>query len=72
MSSWIGGVMFAKVGDRILVRGNRTGQPDRNCVVLEVHHKDGEPPYVVKWDDSDRQDLYFPGSDATVISSDIK
>ena len=61
--------MFAKVGDRILVRGHRMGQPDRHCVVLEVQHEHGEPPYVVQWDDSDRQDLYFPGSDATVVSS---
>ena len=60
--------MFAKVGDRILVRGHRVGQPDRRCVILKIDHEGGEPPYVVQWDDSDRQDLYFPGSDATLIS----
>jgi hypothetical protein len=48
------------------------GQPDRHCVVLEVRHDNGEPPYVVQWDDSERQDLYFPGSDATVVSGDGK
>jgi hypothetical protein len=64
--------MFARVGDRILVRGHRTGQPDRHCVILKIDHEDGEPPYVVQWDDSERQDLYFPGSDATVISSSSK
>lgn len=64
--------MFAKVGDRILVRGHRMGQADRHCLVLEVHNEQGEPPYVVQWDDSDHHDLYFPGSDATVISSDHK
>jgi hypothetical protein len=64
--------MFAKVGDRILVRGHRTGQPDRRCVILKIDHENGEPPYVVQWDDSERQDLYFPGSDATVISSASK
>ena len=64
--------MFAKVGDRILVRGHRMGQPDRQCVVLEVRHEQGQPPYVVQWDGSDHQDVYFPGSDATIISSDGK
>jgi len=64
--------MFAKVGDRILVRGHRMGQADRRCVILKIDHEDGEPPYVVQWDDSEREDLYFPGSDATVISSDSK
>lgn len=64
--------MFAKVGDRILVRGNRMGQPDRRCVVLEVRDEQGLPPYVVKWDEGDHEDLYFPGSDATIESSDSK
>lgn len=62
--------MFARVGDRILVRGHRVGQPDRRCLILEVQQESGEPPYVVQWDDSDHQDLYFPGSDATVIPVD--
>lgn len=64
--------MFAKVGDRILVRGHRMGQSDRRCIILEIDHENGEPPYVVQWDDSERHDLYFPGSDATVISGDRK
>jgi hypothetical protein len=68
----MGGVMFAKVGDRILVRGHRMGQPDRHCVILGVEHEDGRPPYLVQWDDSEGEDLYFPGSDATVVTSDAK
>lgn len=48
------------------------GQADRHCLVLEVHDEHGAPPYVVQWDDSDHHDLYFPGSDATVISGDSK
>ncbi|MFI5034622.1 MAG: DUF1918 domain-containing protein [Acidimicrobiales bacterium] len=64
--------MFAKVGDRIVVRGHRMGQVDRRCLVLEVRDEHGEPPYVVQWDGSDHQDIYFPGSDATVISDEGK
>jgi uncharacterized protein DUF1918 len=64
--------MFARVGDRILVRGHRMGQTDRRCLILEVQHENGEPPYVVQWDGSDHQELYFPGSDAAIISSEGK
>jgi hypothetical protein len=62
--------MIAKVGDRIVVGGRRAGQPDRHCVVLEVRHENGEPPYLVRWDGNEGEDLYFPGSDATVVSGD--
>lgn len=64
--------MNAKVGDRIVVGGHRVGQPDRRCTVLEVRHENGDPPYLVRWDDSDHEDLYFPGSDAKVVSSEGK
>jgi hypothetical protein len=62
----------AKVGDRIAVGGNRAGQPDRHCVVLEVRHESGEPPYLVRWDDNGHEDLYFPGSDAIVVTNEKK
>jgi hypothetical protein len=64
--------MNAKVGDRIVVGTHRAGQPVRHCTVLEVRHENGEPPYLVRWDDNDHEDLYFPGSDATVIGTDDK
>ena len=59
--------MHAKVGDRILIAGNRVGQPERNCEVLEVRHANGEPPYVVRWADNGHEDLFFPGPDAAVV-----
>lgn len=59
--------MNANVGDRIVVRGRRAGQPDRRCVILEVHGDGGQPPYVVKWDEGEHGELYFPGSDAMVV-----
>ncbi len=58
--------MHASVGERIVIRGHRIGEPDRDCEVLEVHGKDGEPPYVVRWEDSGHECLFFPGSDAAV------
>lgn len=58
--------MQASVGDRIVIKGHRVGEPDRDCEVLEVHGPDGGPPYLVQWEDADHASLFFPGSDATV------
>lgn len=58
--------MKASVGDRIVIRGHRSGEPDRDCLVLEIHGADGEPPYFVRWGDNNHEALFFPGTDATV------
>ena len=62
--------MYATVGDRIIIKGHRTGEPDRDCEVIEVHGPDGTPPYRVRWDDSGHECLFFPGSDASVQNFD--
>ena len=58
--------MQASVGDRIIIKGHHVGEPDRDCVVLEVRGSDGGAPYLVKWGDDGHEALFFPGSDATV------
>ena len=58
--------MHASVGDRIIIKGHRLGEPDRDCEVLEVRGKDGEPPYIVRWADSGQEAFFFPGNDASV------
>lgn len=58
--------MQASVGDRIVVKGHRMGEPDRDCVVLEVRGQQGGPPYVVRWGETGHETLFFPGSDAVV------
>lgn len=58
--------MFAAVGDRIIIKGHHVGEPDRDCEVLEVRGADGGPPYVVRWEDSGHEALFFPGADASV------
>ena len=58
--------MYASVGDKIVIKGHRIGQPDRDCVVLEVRGADGGPPYVVRWGDTGHESMFFPGSDASV------
>lgn len=58
--------MQASVGDMIVIKGHRVGEPDRDCEVLEVLGADGSPPYRVRWSDTGRESLFFPGSDARV------
>lgn len=56
--------MKASVGDRIVIRGRHTGQPVRAGRVVEVRGDEG--PFVVHWEDSGHETLYFPGTDAVV------
>ena len=56
--------MQARPGERIVIKGHRVGEPDRDCEVLESHGPDG--PYLVRWGDSGHEALFFPGSDARV------
>lgn len=58
--------MIASVGDRIVIRGHHSGEPSRDCEVLEVRGADGGPPYAVRWGDDGHESLFFPGPDAVV------
>jgi len=58
--------MDAKVGDRLVIKGDHVGEPDRGAEILEVHGEQGGPPFVVRWDDDGHEGLFFPGSDAVV------
>lgn len=43
------GGLHATVGDKLLIRSNHVGTPDRAAEILEVRHEDGTPPYTVRW-----------------------
>jgi hypothetical protein len=58
--------VHASVGDRIVIKGHHIGEPDRDCEVLDVRGRHGEPPYLVRWEDDGHEALFFPGSDASV------
>ena len=60
--------MRAKVGDRIVIKAHRVGEPERDCLVREVRGDDGGPPYVVQWGDDGHESLLFPGSDAVLAA----
>lgn len=57
--------MRASVNDHLIVRGHHVGDPDREALILEVHGKNGEPPYRVRWRDG-HETTFFPSSDAVV------
>ena len=57
--------MHAVVGDRLHVRGNAVGHPDRTGEIVEVRDSGGAPPYLVQFDDG-HTCLIFPGPDAIV------
>ncbi|MFD8033944.1 DUF1918 domain-containing protein [Streptomyces sp. NPDC048231] len=61
-----GASMRARVGDEIVVRGTTAGVIARDGEIVGLHHPDGSPPYDVRWAESGRVTLYFPGPDAYI------
>lgn len=58
--------MHAHVGDEIVIAGHEIGQAKRVGEIVEVRRSDGGPPYGVRWDDTGRTTLLFPGNDSTI------
>jgi hypothetical protein len=58
--------MKAHVGDRLVVEGTHVGDLRRVGIIVAMRHQDGQPPYVVRWLDSGRESLVFPGPEAKV------
>ena len=56
--------MKATVGDRMIVKGHRVGEPNQSAEVIRVADADGGPPYMVRWDSDGHEGLVFPGPDA--------
>jgi hypothetical protein len=62
--------MGAHVGDHLVIKGYRQGQPERDGEILEVQGVNGTPPYRVRWSYTGREGIVFPGPDALVESPD--
>jgi hypothetical protein len=43
--------MKANVGDRLLVESSSSEQHRRQGETIEVHARDGPPPFLVRWTD---------------------
>lgn len=59
-------MLTATVGDHLIIRGHRVGEPERDAEILEVRGPDGSPPYLVRWNEDGHESLLFPGSDAFI------
>lgn len=60
------GAPGARPGDRLVISGHHLGEPSRDAEILEARGPAGGPPYLVRWEDSGRMSLFYPGSDARV------
>ncbi|MET3983028.1 hypothetical protein ABIC27_000883 [Streptomyces sp. PvR034] len=58
--------IHALLGDQVVVGGPAVGKSGRDGEVVGLHHDDGTPPYDIRWSDTGRVTLYFPGPDAHV------
>lgn len=58
--------MQATPGDRLRVKGHRVGEPDRCGEIVEARGDSGAPPFVVRWDDTGHDVLFFPGPDSVI------
>lgn len=50
--------MKAQVGDRLIASG---AESHRVCEIIRLPHRDGSPPYVVRWLSDGHIALVFPG-----------
>jgi hypothetical protein len=64
--------MHATVGERIIIRGMTVGSTDRHGEIIEVRGVNGDPPYLVRFDDG-HEALTYPGADCVIERpSDVK
>ena len=62
-------VVKAKVGDKLIEEGAHVGDHRRIGIITALRHNDGTPPYVVRWLDTGREGLVYPGPDAHLEQS---
>lgn len=57
----------ARVGDEIVVDSLHLGEPPRKGEVLEVRDQPAPQHYVVRWDDTGHETIFFPASTTHVV-----
>jgi hypothetical protein len=62
--------MKAKAGDWLVIKGLTVDRAEQRGLITEVRSGDGSPPYVVRWLDSDREALVFPGPDSVIVTAE--
>ena len=61
--------MKANVGNWLVIKSGTIGHRDLRGLITEVMSQDGEPPYRVRWLDTDEEATVFPGPDAIVVTA---
>lgn len=61
--------MFARPGDRIVIRNSHLGGSVRDGEIIGVEDPSGAPPYHVRWSDTGHESFLFPGPDAAIDHS---
>lgn len=56
----------ARAGDRLLIQPHHLGEPVRDGEILEAQGPAGSAPFLVRWEDTGRVSLFYPGSDARI------
>ncbi|HET9140608.1 DUF1918 domain-containing protein [Actinophytocola sp.] len=61
--------MRAQSGDWLVIEAGDEHQHARRGLIEQVRSADGVPPYLVRWLDTGRTALVFPGPDAHVLTA---
>jgi Domain of unknown function (DUF1918) len=61
-------MMHAHPGDQIRIKGHHVGDVERRGEIIATRGPEGSPPFMVRWDDSGHEVLFFPGNDAVIDS----
>ena len=64
--------MKAQIGDQVVLMSAQPGAPVRTGTIVQLRHPDGTPPYVVRWDDTGYEGVYFPGNDGRIETVDLR
>jgi Domain of unknown function (DUF1918) len=59
--------MHAEVGDEIIVDSVHIGETPRKGEILAVRVDVGREHYIVRWDDTGHETLFFPGPTPHVL-----
>lgn len=62
--------MNAHTGDWLIIESNGATRSARRGRIEQVRDAGGAPPYLVRWVDTGRVCLTFPGPDARVVTPD--
>lgn len=57
--------MSAKPGDKLVIKGHKVGEAEREAEILEVRGGKESLRYLVRWPDG-HEGWIYPGSDAVV------